>query len=73
MVPDTISYSLTGDAGHPDWQARRCVQCGRVIDSVILQNRRLQVEKNLAGLISAVKLVRHGGDIRGGTPPSASE
>ena len=48
---------LTGDAGHPDSQVRRCVQCRRVIDPVILQNRRVQVEKNMAGLISAVKLM----------------
>jgi len=47
MVVEQCS-DLTGDAGHPDCQARRCVQCGEVIDPVILQNRRLQVEKNLA-------------------------
>lgn len=49
MVVEQCS-DLTGDAGHPDCQARRCVQCGEVIDPVILQNRRLQVEKNLAGV-----------------------
>lgn len=47
MVVEQCS-DLTGDAGHPDCQARRCVQCGEIIDSVILQNRRLQVKKNLA-------------------------
>jgi hypothetical protein len=41
-------FDLTGDAGQLDCLARRCVQCGEVIDPVILQNRRLQVEKNLA-------------------------
>lgn len=41
-------FDPAGDAGHPDCQARRCEQCGEVIDPVILQNRRLQVEKNLA-------------------------
>lgn len=47
MVVEQCS-DLTGDAGRPDCQVRRCVQCGEVIDPVILQNRRLQVEKNLA-------------------------
>ncbi len=28
------------DRAHPDLAARRCVQCGEVIDPVILQNRR---------------------------------
>lgn len=35
-------FDLTGDAGHQDCLARRCVQCGEVIDPVILQNRRLK-------------------------------
>jgi hypothetical protein len=35
-------FDLTGDAGHLDCLARRCVQCGDVIDPVILQNRREQ-------------------------------
>jgi len=39
---------LAGDAGQPDCLTRRCVQCGEVIDPVILQNRRLQLEKNFA-------------------------
>jgi len=47
MVVEQCS-DLTGDAGRPDCQVRRCVQCGEVIDPVILQNRRLRVEKNLA-------------------------
>jgi len=49
------------------------VACSKVIDSVIQRNRWLRAAKNLAGLISAVKLVRHGGAIREGTTPSASE
>ena len=47
MVVEQCS-DLTGDAGRPDCQVRRCVQCGEVIDPVILQNRRLRVEKTLA-------------------------
>ena len=47
MVVEQCS-DLTGDAGRPDCQVRRCVQCGEVIDPVILQNRRLRVEKILA-------------------------
>ena len=47
MVVEQCS-DLTGDAGHLDCQARRCVQCGEVIDPVILQNRRVQVGKHLA-------------------------
>ena len=38
---------FTGDARQLDCLTQRCVQCGEVIDSVILQNRRLQLEKNL--------------------------
>jgi hypothetical protein len=47
MVVEQCS-DLTGDSGHLDCQVRRCVQCGEVIDPVVLQNRRLQLEKNLA-------------------------
>jgi len=35
MVPEW-DYDLMGNTG------QRCVQCGEVVDSVILQNRRLQ-------------------------------
>jgi hypothetical protein len=38
---------FTGDARQLDCLTQRCVQCGEVIDPVILQNRRLQLEKNL--------------------------
>lgn len=31
---------LRDDTGHLDFWARRCVQCGEVIDPVILQNRQ---------------------------------
>lgn len=42
------SFDFGGDVGQRDCLTRRCVQCGEVIDPVILQNRRLQLEKNLA-------------------------
>lgn len=42
------SFECTDDAGQLDCLTRRCVQCGEVIDPVILQNRRLQLEKNVA-------------------------
>ncbi len=41
-------FDFVGDAAHLDCLARRCVQCGEVIDPVILQNRRLQLEKHVA-------------------------
>ena len=41
-------FDLVSDAGQLDCLTRRCVQCGEVIDPVILQNRRLQLEKNVA-------------------------
>jgi hypothetical protein len=41
-------YDFASDTGQLDCLARRCVQCGEVIDPVILQNRRLQLEKNVA-------------------------
>jgi hypothetical protein len=37
-------FDFAGDAGHLDCLARRCVQCGDIIDPVILRNRRLQLE-----------------------------
>lgn len=42
------SFDCTNDAGQHDCLTRRCVQCGEVIDPVILENRRLQLEKNVA-------------------------
>lgn len=38
-------FDLTGDADHLDCLARRCLQCGDIIDPVILRNRRLQLEQ----------------------------
>jgi len=41
-------FDFAGDGGHVDCLARRCVQCGEVVDPVILQNRRLQLGKHVA-------------------------
>jgi ribosomal protein S27AE len=38
MIAEPCSGSLT-DPTHLDFVARRCVQCGEVIDPVILMNR----------------------------------
>jgi hypothetical protein len=46
MVVEQGFDSLIG-AGPADVPLRRCVQCGEVIDPVILQNRRLQVGGDL--------------------------
>jgi hypothetical protein len=46
MVVEQGFDSLIG-AGPDDVPLRRCVQCGEVIDPVILQNRRLQVGGDL--------------------------
>jgi hypothetical protein len=36
-------FDLMDDTGHLDFMARRCVQCGEVIDPIILQNRQRQL------------------------------
>ncbi len=41
-------FDFASDTGQLDCLTRRCVQCGEVIDPVILQNRRLQSEMNMA-------------------------
>lgn len=41
MVVDRC-FDLLDDTGHLRFLARRCVQCGEVIDPVILRNRRLR-------------------------------
>jgi len=47
-------FDLLSDNGHLDFLARRCVQCGELIDPVILQNRRMRLllglEKSERGL-----------------------
>lgn len=35
-------FDFMDGTGHVDFMARRCVQCGEVIDPVIVQNRRLK-------------------------------
>ena len=40
-------FDLLSDSGYLDFFARRCVQCGELIDSVILQNRRLRLLRGL--------------------------
>ena len=41
MVPEQ-GFDLFSDNGHLDFSARRCVQCGELVDPVILRNRRLR-------------------------------
>ncbi|NJN70466.1 MAG: hypothetical protein HC801_09465 [Nitrospira sp.] len=40
-------FDATFGSWHTNVALRRCVQCGEVIDPVILQNRRLQVGGDL--------------------------
>ena len=51
-------FDLFSDSGYLDFLARRCVQCGELIDPVILQHRRLRLlsslEKNERGLKNSV-------------------
>jgi hypothetical protein len=35
-------FDLLSDNGHLDFLARRCVQCGDLVDPIILRNRRLR-------------------------------
>ncbi|MBS0154887.1 MAG: hypothetical protein JSS38_09850 [Nitrospira sp.] len=42
MIVEESFDSIAG-AAHGDFLVRRCVQCGEVVDPVILQNRRLQL------------------------------
>ncbi len=35
-------FDCMDNTAHVDFMARRCVQCGEVLDPIILQNRRLQ-------------------------------
>jgi len=43
MVSD-FSIDLLKSADESEWAARRCVQCGEVVDVVIQRNRRLRQE-----------------------------
>jgi hypothetical protein len=40
-------FDLLSDNGHLDFLAKRCVQCGELIDPVILRNRRLRLLRGL--------------------------
>ena len=50
MVVEESFDSMAGDA-HADFPVRRCVQCGEVIDPVILHNRLSQLENDLSRTI----------------------
>ncbi len=41
LVPEQC-FDLLSDNGHLDFPAKRCVQCGDLVDPVILKNRRLK-------------------------------
>jgi len=41
------SFDPTTGTAHVEFQVRRCVQCGEVIDPVILQNRRARLGYDL--------------------------
>jgi len=44
MVSD-FSFDLLNRFGEPALAAKRCVQCGEVVDAVIQRNRRLRQER----------------------------
>lgn len=48
MVVEESFDSMASDV-HADFPVRRCVQCGEVIDPVILHNRRLQLQNDPSG------------------------
>ena len=51
-------FDLLSDNGRRDFMAQRCVQCGELVDPVILHNRRLRLlrglEKSESGFESSV-------------------
>ena len=47
MIVERSFDSIDG-AARIDVSVRRCVQCGEVVDSVILQNRRTQIGNDLS-------------------------
>ena len=51
-------FDFLDDSGHLSFFANRCVQCGELVDPVILQNRRLRLlsgfEKSEGGFKSSV-------------------
>lgn len=46
VVEDSFDSIAGGD--HAGFQVRRCVQCGDVIDQVILEHRRSQLRNDLS-------------------------
>ncbi len=48
-------FDFLSDNGHLDFLARRCVQCGELIDPVILRNRRLRLLRGLEKCERGVK------------------
>ena len=42
MILETC-FDFLDSTGHLDFQVRRCVQCGDLVDPLILKNRQLQV------------------------------
>ena len=40
-------FDFLSDNGHLDFLAQRCVQCGDLVDPVILNNRRLRLLRGL--------------------------
>lgn len=49
MVED-FCLDVLGNMGEPEFAAKRCVQCGEVVDPVILRNRRLGQEVKASSL-----------------------
>jgi hypothetical protein len=58
LLVDEQCFDLLSDSGHLDFRAQRCVQCGELVDPVILRNRRLRLlsgfEKDKGGFKSSL-------------------
>jgi hypothetical protein len=62
MVQD-FCLDVLGNIGEADFAAKRCVQCGEVVDSVILLNRQLRQDSitvQLTGRIFQNNFVTNG-------------
>jgi hypothetical protein len=44
FMVNEVSMDLMGNTGELDCVTRRCVQCGDIVDPVILRNRRIRQE-----------------------------
>ena len=44
LMVDDFCMDVLGNIGEAEFAAKRCVQCGEVVDSVILLNRQLRQE-----------------------------